>query len=290
MKLEESFPGASIRKASGGRVLASWGPLNILISAWSQSGPDLELARQGALQALGVFREVAQHKELVRQNILNAIKVQHCPEVVARMVQAVASLNEPDFTPLAAVAGSIADEVADFLMEKGAKKALVDNGGDIAIRLRPGNSIAVGIKTDIQKQQVDYIFSVKAEDEIEGVATSGFGGRSFTKGIATAAVAVAKSGAMADAAATLLGNSTYVQDRAIEQVLAEKIDPGTDIPGHLVTLKMGKLSRAKVEKALAQGLLKAQELKARGIIKEALIAIGELSRMTDELRFRRLAR
>jgi hypothetical protein len=47
-------------------------------------------------------------------------------------------MRDPNCTPLAAVAGATADMVADFLLETGATNIVVNNGGDISIRLREG--------------------------------------------------------------------------------------------------------------------------------------------------------
>ena len=59
------------------------------------------------------------------------------------MVESVQALCEKDLTPMAAVAGTIADGVADFLFDRGMTKVVVDNGGDIAARCKEGESVRV---------------------------------------------------------------------------------------------------------------------------------------------------
>jgi hypothetical protein len=121
-------------------------------------------------------------------------------------------------------------------------------------------------------------------DGIGGVATSGLGGHSFTKGIATAATVFAENAGYADAAATFIGNRTNIEDPAIERRPAEQINPLTDIPGHLVTYRVGTLSREKRLRALQNGLEAAEFLRTRKVIQDALIAIHEEVVMTEGLR------
>jgi ApbE superfamily uncharacterized protein (UPF0280 family) len=108
---------------------------------------------------------------------------------------------------------------------------------------------------------------------IGGVATSGLGGRSFTKGIASAATVLSKTASFADAAATVIGNFTTVEDPNILRTLAEKIYPDTDIPGEWVTIRVGELSQEKIEKALDESLSKAYGIIQKGLINGALIAL-----------------
>jgi hypothetical protein len=171
------------------------------------------------------------------------------------------------------VAGTASDVVADFIFSKGATKIIVDNGGDIAIRLREGEVARVGVKTAIDAKQPAYLISIDPTMGIGGVATSGLGGRSFTKGIASAATVLSRTAALSDAAATVVGNFTNVDDSNIMRSLAEKIYPDTDIGGEWVTMKVGKLSQEKTEEALDRGLSKAYSICQKGLINGALIAL-----------------
>src|SRR5512137_1471603 len=162
------------------------------------------------------------------------------------MVVATKKMREFDLTPLAAVAGAASDVVADFMIQLGGTKVIVDNGGDIAIRLREGEVARVGIKTEIDAKQPTYLISIDSTMGIGGVATSGLGGRSFTKGIASAATVLSETASHSDAAATVIGNFTNVEDPNITRSLAEKIYPDTDIAGERVTIRAGKLSKEKI--------------------------------------------
>jgi hypothetical protein len=197
------------------------------------------------------------------------------PGVVRRMIDSARKMGEPDLTPLAAVAGAGSDVVADFLFDRGTRKVIVDNGGDIALRLREGESARVGLKTAIDAGNMAYVIPIEAEMGVGGIATSGLGGRSFTKGIASAATVLAENASLADAAATVLGNFTNVEDPRVVRALAESLYPETDIAGEWVTIQVGALSPEKVEDALQNGLRKANALAERGLIKGALIAVKQ---------------
>jgi hypothetical protein len=118
---------------------------------------------------------------------------------------------------------------------------------------------------------------------IGGVATSGLGGRSFTKGITSAVTVISKTASLADAAATVIGNFTNVQDPNIIRSLAEKVYPETDIAGEWVTIKVGELSQEKIREALDGGLSKAYSICQKGLINGAMIALKGRVVWTDSL-------
>ncbi|RWG08581.1 MAG: UPF0280 family protein, partial [Mesorhizobium sp.] len=106
----------------------------------------------------------------------------------------------------ATVAGSVADEVlAALLAGRRLERAYVNNGGDSAIHLGKGGTITLAI-AGTGHGMADRI-TIRAEDGVRGVATSGWRGRSFSLGIADAVTVLARTGAEADAAATLIANA-----------------------------------------------------------------------------------
>jgi len=158
---------------------------------------------------------------------------------------------------------------------------IVNNGGDIALRLAEGYSAEVGVAPAIGTPPT-HILSVRAADGIGGVATSGLGGRSFTKGIATAAVVAAKTAALADACATSIGNATFAAHPAIKLVRAEAVDPLTDIAGHLVVGQVGPLPPEIVQEALLNGWRRAEECRRLGLIQGMALFIGNFGVMIPE--------
>ena len=119
-----------------------------------------------------------------------------------RMIESVRAIGDMDLTPMAAVAGTIADGVADWLFARGPTKVVVDNGGDIAIRLAAGETATVGIRPQINCSDISHIAYLDERRLSWGVTTSGRGGRSFTRGIASAVTVIAENASINIAAGT----------------------------------------------------------------------------------------
>jgi len=280
---EKIYTHNPIQTLSNGTVLVDYGPMRMFISVFEKGKPLVTLAKEGAHLAMGVLEDLAKFLPLIKRKSKEFEIEDTFPEIVRRMIEATKKMEEPDLTPLAAVAGTASDMVADFIFSRGGTKIIVDNGGDIAIRLREGEVARVGVKMEIDAKQPTYLISIDPTMGIGGVATSGLGGRSFTKGIASAATALSQTAAFSDAAATVIGNFTNVEDPNIARSLAEKIYPDTDIAGEWVTVKVGKLSQEKIEEALNKGLSKAYSICQKGLIKGALVALQGNVVWTDSL-------
>jgi uncharacterized protein len=274
---------ATIEVLSNGSVLFEYGPIRMIIQASDRGRPMIELAKEGARKAKEILEDLARFLPVIKRKAQGLKAEERFPEVIRRMIEATRRMEEPDLTPLAAVAGTASDLVADFMTHRGGTKIVIDNGGDIAIRLRSGEVAKVGIRTDIRAKDPSHIISIHEAMGIGGVATSGVGGRSFTKGVATAATALSESASFADAAATVIGNFTNVEDSHIRRSLAESIYPETDIRGEWVTTEVGELSRERIEEALNHGLSKADSLYRRELIKGAFIAVQGKVAWTDSL-------
>jgi ApbE superfamily uncharacterized protein (UPF0280 family) len=196
------------------------------------------------------------------------------PSPLARELRrAVAIIGAPDLTPMAAVAGTIADAVADSLLESGLTRIMVNNGGDVAIRLKEHESVTVGIQPEVTSRRISHTALITASMGVGGVCASGLGGRSLTRGVADAAVAFAPRASLADAAATAIANATYVEAPTVRRASAESVDPDTDLAGLQVTLSVGKLSHERVDAALKRGILYAEALVGRGVIFGACVAV-----------------
>ena len=183
---------------------------------------------------------------------------------VAAAAQAVLDAADPWLTPMAAVAGTLSDAVADYLWDQGAEKVIVNNGGDIALRLAPGQRLGLGVRYDLSRDSIDRVIHLDRDTKVGGVATSGLGGRSLTTGIASGVTVFASRCAMADALATLLADRSYLELPAVHTRPAEEIDPDTDIAGQKVVVKVDPLTREQRRKALAQILDEAQRQYCRG--------------------------
>ena len=99
-------------------------------------------------------------------------------------------------------------------------------------------------------------------DPVRGVATSGFGGRSFSLGIADAVTILAKDAASADAVATLIANAVDLPDHpAIRRAPARDFDPQSDLGERLVTREVGALTDGEIAAALDAGVQEAERLR-----------------------------
>lgn len=264
-------------------VMAEYGPMRLVIRAWNKGQPLLAPARQAAVDAFGYLERIARWRPLLSRPWP---QIEDLPpdEMAGRMVNSVKAIGDADLTPMAAVAGTIADAVADRLFEQGATRVIVDNGGDIAIRLFGEETATVGIRPQVTNPMISHLIQLDAVRPAWGVTTSGLGGRSFTRGIASAVTVLAASAAAADAASTAIANACFVENENIRQIPAELIDPNTDLAGIPVTVSVGELSRAEIKAAIEKALHRAEDLIARGVILGALIYQDKIFAMTSSLK------
>jgi len=274
----------SIQALDDGTVIVSHGPMLMSIFVSREGKPDRNLAKEGAQKALDVLGALAKFRSAITQNIQEISSIESFPHVVQKMVLTSRRFEDPTVTPLIAVAGAGADEVADSIFNTGrADKVVVNNGGDIAVRLRDGDVVRAGIKSDLTGQSVSHLIIATHASRIGGVATSGFGGRSFTRGIANAAVAIANDATSADVAATLIGNATDVESPSVIKVQAKELYEATDIPDLSVTKAIGHLEKSQIEEALGRGMEKARAFQERGLILGAFLAVKDQFRISESI-------
>ncbi len=256
----------------------------MVLEAARNGGPDTALAYLGAKSVLHHFETLTTMLPAAKKMVpFHEGKDTAYPHVLQMMIHAVRALGENDFTAMAAVAGTLSDLAVGEMAQAGAEYAMANNGGDIAFRLsQTRKEIRVGIVSDLANGIPTYRLVIPYESGITGVATSGFGGRSLTRGVASAVTVMAKSSALADAAATSIANSCDVQDPAVQKCLAEEIDYDTDIRGLSVTRAIGNMSDEAIAHALMSGAERASELCSRDMIEGAVLFVA--GRM--ELRWR----
>jgi uncharacterized protein len=205
--------------------------------------------------------------------------------VVARRMLLAVSPYAPDhfITPMAAVAGAVAEEILLAMTSVAdLRRAYVNDGGDIALHLAPGERFKVGMvnyegsKPEARRlKSGNSLFGTLVLDSsqpVRGIATSGWRGRSFSLGIADAVTVLAASAAMADTAATIIANSVDLPGHpAILRVPARDLDPQSDLLDHLITRDVGYLTYAETVAALDRGLRMAESLHGRGLIQSAAL-------------------
>jgi uncharacterized protein len=253
-------------------VLVEYGPMRMFIDGSLHGVRVPDVCAAAADRAIGFLEETAAHKDAIRDPHHTIAEPQE--QLLTRVMwKAVSMVGDNDLTPMAAVAGTIADAVADFLEARGLTRIVVNNGGDVAIRLKDGATATVGIRPDVNSDELTHRITVTAEMAIRGVCTSGLGGRSFTRGIASAATVFASRAAIADAAASAVANATYIQSPAVHRLPADTMDPNTDLNGVDVTVAVGELTIDEIDRALQQGIRRAEELVNRRVITGACVAV-----------------
>ena len=182
-------------------------------------------------------------------------------------------------TPMAAVAGSVADEmIAAMTAGRRLEKAYVNDGGDIALHLPEGASLTLAV-AGTGHGFADRL-TVGSDSPIRGIATSGWRGRSFSLGIADAVTVLARDAATADAAATLIANAVDLPEHpAVARAPANMLQPDTDLGDRLVTTGVGDLSTDDIALALSRGLAVAEDFRRRGLIEGAALFLAGQARV-----------
>lgn len=267
-----------------GRLHLQEGPIDIVIGLAGTRAAQAEARTRATAAFTGLLAALVAELPLLRTPL--AVDPPALLHPVARRMAAACWPHRRGFiTPMAAVAGAVADHLCAALAEiPGLTSAYINNGGDIALHLAPGATLHIGLVRSLRHAAPEGMVRVAAADPIRGIATSGWPGRSFSLGIADAVTILAASAAGADAAATLIGNATNAQHPAIQRAPAHSLEPDSDLGAQLVTTAVGPLPEGTVAEALEAGAALAETLLNQGHIHAALIAIGPASRVVGQAR------
>lgn len=266
-----------------GHVFFDYGPVSMVVSAMRGGAGDTDLCRSafevidGCLKQMRpVLAVLRRYPESVDPDALCGL-----PAVMAR---AVIAAGDPLLTPMAAVAGSVSDAVADFLAGQGAEKAVANNGGDIAVRLADGQSLKLGVVYDLAAGTVSRTVRLTNRSGVGGVATSGLGGRSLTTGIASGVTVFSARCAEADALATLLADRSYLDLPAVHTVLAGELDSDSDIADQQVVVGVDPLTEAEKEQALDQVMKEAKLQYGKGNLLACIATVQGCTAVFDPKR------
>jgi ApbE superfamily uncharacterized protein (UPF0280 family) len=261
--------------SDGRRLHLQDGPIDLIVEA-KGSNRDVHAAYEAAARRFtGLLDELCAELAELRAPALSA----NCSlkgVVARRMYAAVAPYAADCFiTPMAAVAGSVAEEILIAMLSAARlDRAYVNNGGDIALHLGEGEQFNVGLMDRPDRDGVMRTMIVAADDPVRGVATSGRHGRSFSLGIADAVTVLARTASQADAAATIIANAVDLPGHpAIVRRPAHEIQPDSDLGARPVTRDVGKLSRHDIAEALESGAECARQLFDRGHIEGAVLQL-----------------
>lgn len=290
---------AQIRMLPDGRRLHMQdGPIDLILEAFGAPAEVDRAYRAAAARFVSVLDELCGELAFLRQAACADGPLPHGP-VARRMVDAVRPYAAKYFiTPMAAVAGAVAEEILGSLTSAAQlTRAYVNDGGDIALHLTSGERFVVGMM-EYPDQAVNPAFrkgrnlvhplfgttTIEFEHPVRGIATSGWRGRSFSLGIADAVTALADTAAMADAAATIVANAVDLPGHpAIQRVRACDLAPDSDLGAHLVTQAVGEVLPNEVHEALAAGVLVAESLRQVGMIRAAALSLNGEIRVTAKL-------
>lgn len=254
----------------GRRLHLQHGPIDLIIEAL---GSEAEV-RRSYDQARAAFEPVL--NDLVAEMALLRKPVRDEPRgLVARaMWRAVRPFGNEFITPMAAVAGSVADHVLKAMIEGlSVERAYVNNGGDIALAINEG-MFKIGICDDPVTGRAGGTVGIGPEDGIGGIATSGWRGRSFSLGIADAVTILAGCAAVADAAATMIANKVDLPgSQKVVRQPAQDLAPDSDLGDWLVTTNVLALDSSEVKSALERGADAANAYLARGLFRAAYLAL-----------------
>jgi uncharacterized protein len=259
----------------GRRLHLQDGPIDLIVEA-KGAGSEVRAAYDAAVPHFtGLLDELCEElADLRRAAEPAACKLKG---VVARRMHAavVPFAGDCFITPMAAVAGSVAEEILGAMCKAAhLERAYVNNGGDIALHLGDGEEFTVALMDRPDRLGVMRTLVIDAEDPVRGVATSGRHGRSFSLGIADAVTVLARTAAMADAAATVIGNAVDLPGHpAILRRPANELQPDSDLGARLVTRDVAALTESEVEAALQAGAQCARRLLAAGLIEGAVLQL-----------------
>jgi len=260
--------------SDGRRLHLQDGPIDLIVEARGAPG-EVRAAYEAAAQRFaGLLDELC--AELPELRTAAGRRTSLKGVVARRMLAAVAPYAADGFiTPMAAVAGSVAEEILGAMLGAATlDRAYVNNGGDIALHLGRGEHFSVGLMDRPDGDGVMRSMRVDADDPVRGIATSGRHGRSFSLGIADAVTVLAATASQADAAATVIANAVDLPGHpAIIRTPASEIQPDSDLGARLVTHGVGELSRNEIADALESGAECARQLFDRGLIEGAVLRL-----------------
>ena len=263
-------------RLDGGRWHFQHGPIDIVIGAEGNESA-VDAAHETAWRRFEtVLDELVTELPALRSRVVGA-----CPlhgRIAQRMWWACHPHHVRFITPMAAVAGAVAQELIAAYARSGVQRAWVNNGGDIALHLAPGAQVRVGLFVDLARfdpadpaVHTDGNFDVHAALPVRGIATSGWRGRSLSLGIADSVTVLARTAAEADAAATVIANAVNADDARIHRRPANQVRDDNDLGEIEVVVDVPPLPAGVVRQALQQGEQRARALQRAGLIHAAVL-------------------
>jgi ApbE superfamily uncharacterized protein (UPF0280 family) len=261
--------------ADGRRLHLQDGPIDLIVEARGSEANVRAAYDAAARRFTGLLDELCDELPVLRQ-AADPARCMLQGKVARRMHAAVVPFAVEHFiTPMAAVAGAVAEEILGAMVHsERLGRAYVNNGGDIALHLADGEHFTVGLMDRPDQRGLMQTTTIESGDPTRGVATSGWRGRSFSLGIADAVTVLARTASQADAAATIIANSVDLPGHpAVIRCPAHDLQPDSDLGARLVTRDVGGLSGREISDALEAGAGCARKLLAAGLIEGAALRL-----------------
>jgi ApbE superfamily uncharacterized protein (UPF0280 family) len=277
---------ALIRMLPDGRRLHLHdGPIDLIIGADGAPQAVCVAYEAAARRFVSVLDELSGELPLLRsQARKNSLRPSGA--VAQRMFAAIEPHCEDCFiTPMAAVAGSVAEEILDSMTAATTlERAYVNNGGDIALHLANGQFYKIGMVERPDRPSLFGSLEISAAGPVRGIATSGWRGRSFSLGIADAVTVLADCASAADAAATVIANAVNLPDHpGVTRIPAREISPDSDLGDLPVTRGVEPLSDSEIVEALDSGARAARILRAQELIHSSALCLQSHIRVVSPL-------
>ncbi len=258
----------------GRRLHLNHGPIDLIVEV-TGSGRNAAL-REACVRFETLLQDVVDELDFLRRPVTEQLK---CEGLVAMAMSSAAREYFPEFvTPMAAVAGAVADEIASVIRQMpDVETAYVNNGGDVALVLINGCSLTADLGEGSS-------VNIRGDSPVRGLATSGWRGRSQSFGIADTVTVLAATSAKADVAATLIGNHVDLPDHpAIIRAPASDRYEDSDLGQRLVTIGVKPITKEETSRALDAGCVYCISCLQRGFILGAQLTLNGQTRIMGEL-------
>jgi uncharacterized protein len=283
----------------GDRLHLHDGPIDLIVEAFGPAAEVEAAYRAACARFTTVLDELCAELPFLRTPLQGVVQNANCKDgqylrgaVARRMTAATLPYAAQHFiTPMAAVAGAVADEILTTMTTAAQLvRAYVNDGGDIALHLTAGEKFVVGMVEHgmVQRPDRTSLFgttTLEFSQPVRGIATSGWRGRSFSLGIADAVTVLADRAATADAAATIIANAVDLPGHPrIRRVPARELAPDSDLGKIPVTQAVGRLTALEINEALMRGAITADSLLQQKLIHAAALCLQGETRVVGNVR------
>jgi ApbE superfamily uncharacterized protein (UPF0280 family) len=206
---------------------------------------DKPINREFCLKKINLYRQQIEDYIAKDQKFLTSLKPiaveLKAPKIIKKMAQA---SNMANVGPMASVAGAIAEFLGRDLLNKGYKEVIIENGGDIFLKITRMRKI--GIYSGKSKLWQGLSLKIEPKNTPLGICTSsGTIGHSLSFGYADSAVILSKNATLADAVATATANRVQSKNDLFSAVDFAKSIRG--ISGIVIVIKNNLVSWGKIE-------------------------------------------